>query len=63
LLVHCSVSNQSLLICESDDHSKWVKMTMVDLRGLFVGSVWIDDVDTSLSDSSEYWFKRANINA
>lgn len=38
-------------------------MTMVDLRGLFVGSVWIDDVDSSLSDSSEYWFKRANINA
>ena len=22
LLVHCSVSNKSLLICESDDHSK-----------------------------------------
>ena len=39
LLVHCSISNKSLLICVGNDHSIRVKMRMNDLRGLFVGGV------------------------
>ena len=51
LLVHCSVTDESLLISVCNNHGS-----------LFVCSVWQDDINTTLSDGSKNRLERADIN-